>query len=140
MGPSPPRTFSYLVGIHRSGSQSPTGRGTKGYVAYDIDHRRLVFLKDYWYAVHGTVHPEADVYRKLKDARVRYVATLVAGGDVVDSEGEQETLRRDLLAPNSKPLVKRHHRFVVEQVGIRLHEYKEDWELMHAVFCALVGE
>ena len=139
-GTSPPRTFSYLVGIHHSGSPSPTGRGTKGYVAYDIDHRRLVFLKDYWYAVHKTVHPEADVYRRLQAAGVQYIATLVAGGDVVDSEGKQETLTRYLLLDNRRPAVKRHHRLVVKEVGIPLREYQADSQLMLVVHCALLGE
>ena len=109
-------------------------------MAYDITRKRLSFLKDYWYAVHETVHPETDVYRKLKEAKVQFVATLVAGGDVEDDSGKQETFTRDLLSTNPNNSILRHHRFVVKQLGRKLEDYREGWELCYVVYCALLGK
>ena len=78
------RTHAFLIGRHHFGTRSPTGCGTKGFIAYDIDRNRLSFMKDYWYAVRETVHPEAEVYKKLNATEVRFAATLVAGGDIAD--------------------------------------------------------
>ena len=42
----PPRRF--LIGKPRSGSQQPTGRSSRGYIAFDPEQRRIYFLKDAW--------------------------------------------------------------------------------------------
>ncbi len=39
---------TYVIAKHRSVIRSPTGRGTKGYVAYNVKNNLLVFIKDYW--------------------------------------------------------------------------------------------
>lgn len=58
------KTRAFLVGLPRHATRSPTGRGGKGFVAYDLDNatERCVFLKDYWYALGESVwHPETEV-------------------------------------------------------------------------------
>ncbi|EKM50224.1 uncharacterized protein PHACADRAFT_188541 [Phanerochaete carnosa HHB-10118-sp] len=71
-------------------TSSLTGRGGKGYIAYDVDRRRLVFIKEYWRADHPTVHPEVEVYKRLRGAGVTKVATAIAGGCWLVAAGQED--------------------------------------------------
>ncbi|EKM49689.1 uncharacterized protein PHACADRAFT_265259 [Phanerochaete carnosa HHB-10118-sp] len=143
-----PRTYTYIIGRHRSGSRSPTGRGGKGFIAYDVDRARLVFIKDYWCADHPEVHPELEVYRKLNTARlangspISHIATAIAGGDVDGPKG-QVTLTQEYLPvterTKGKPARRFHHRFVVWQVGRPLETYANSLELVGYVYQALLA-
>ena len=136
-----PRTHAFLVGAPRHCTRSPTGRGGKGFVAYDLDRDQCSFLKDYWYAISDSVHPETEVYQRLNATGVRYVATLVAGGDVGRSpDSKQETLTQNYLPEEGGPCARRHHRFVVEEIGRPLETYGVALELFDAVFRAVIGE
>lgn len=110
-------------------------------MAYDLDRDQCSFLKDYWYAISDSVHPETEVYQRLNATGVRYVATLVAGGDVGHSpDSKQETLTQSYLPEEGGPCARRHHRFVVEEIGRPLETYGVALELYNAVFCAVIGE
>ena len=132
----PPRTHAFLVGYPRHCTPSPTGRGGKGFVAYDLDRDRCSFLKDYWYALSDSIHPETEVYQKLNANKVLCVATLVAGHDV----GSQETLTQKYLSEKERPPACRHHRFVVEEIGRPLETYLTAHELCKVITRALMGE
>ena len=113
-------------------------------------------MKDYWYTVHDTVHPEAKVYKKLKEAGVPFVATLVTGGDVhdvsapksggaVDKVSVEEPSRQETFMPSkalteNELLKRRHHRIVVEEIGRPLKEYPASGRLILFVYGALTGE
>ena len=133
-------THAFLMGIPRHSTRSPTGRGGKGYVAYDLDHNRCAFLKDYWYTVDDSVHPETEVYQRLRAHQVRFVASLVAGGDVGQPPAFQETLTQDHLPIEGRPAKRRHHRFVVEEIGRPLETYRSDRQLLRTVSRALIGK
>ncbi|KIP02263.1 hypothetical protein PHLGIDRAFT_96169 [Phlebiopsis gigantea 11061_1 CR5-6] len=135
--PRPEKTHAFLVGLPRHGTRSPTGRGGKGFVAYDLDRGRCSFLKDYWYPLSPSVHPETEVYKKLNANNVRYVATLLAGGDVGCPSALQETLTQEYLPEKQRPAVRRHHRFVVAEIGRPLETYDTGIELYDIVSCAL---
>lgn len=136
------RTFTFLVGTPRHATRSPTGRGGKGYVAYDLDRNKCAFLKDYWYALSKTVHPETEVYQRLRAHQVSNIATLVAGGDVGHSSALQlqETITQDYLPIEGRPAKRRHHRFVVKEVGRPLETYRTDRQLHKIVSHALIGK
>ena len=134
--PNAPRTHAFLVGYPRHCTRAPTGRGGKGFVAYDVDRDRCSFLKDYWYDTSNSVHPETEVYQRLQAKKVPHVATLVAGHDVAS----QETLTQNYLMEEGRPSGRRHHRFVVEEIGRPLETYKTARQLCLAVLCALLGE
>ncbi|OSD02249.1 hypothetical protein PYCCODRAFT_1467912 [Trametes coccinea BRFM310] len=64
------------------------GRGTRGYVALDVNTRRFTFLKDCWRPFYEGVDPEGHYLELLneeaaKDRRVR-VPAVIAHGDVAD--------------------------------------------------------
>ncbi|EJF56423.1 hypothetical protein DICSQDRAFT_141278 [Dichomitus squalens LYAD-421 SS1] len=77
-------THHFLVGkpVFRAGGTA--GRGTRGYVALDCQTRQFVWLKDVWRAAYMVASREGDVLRKLNEAGVEQVPTLVCHGDVCD--------------------------------------------------------
>ncbi|PIL32462.1 hypothetical protein GSI_05164 [Ganoderma sinense ZZ0214-1] len=89
--PSEDGTRDYLVGKPMFGASGALGRGTRGYVAYDCNTRRFVWLKDAWRASYMATDSEGDVLAKLNAANVENVPTLVCHGDIRD----QTTISRD---------------------------------------------
>ncbi|TBU40239.1 hypothetical protein BD309DRAFT_927514 [Dichomitus squalens] len=78
------RSRAYLVGKPTFRSPEVLGRGTRGYVAYECDTGRFVWLKDVWRASYILTKTEGEVLRKLNAAGVSRVPTLVCDGDVHD--------------------------------------------------------
>ncbi|TBU23670.1 hypothetical protein BD311DRAFT_868640 [Dichomitus squalens] len=78
------RTRSYLVGKPTFLAADVTGRGTRGYVAYDCETGRFVWLKDVWRASCKIAETEGQILRKLNAAGVQRVPTLICEGDVRD--------------------------------------------------------
>lgn len=74
--------IQFLIGKHTTGSLSPTGRSTRGYVTFNMRTKLLCFLKDAWRPNTPRVPIELEVYRILKAYEVSHVATAIAGGDV----------------------------------------------------------
>ena len=74
----------FLVGKPTFRADSVVGRGTRGYVALDCETNRFVWLKDVWRAAYAIPVPEGDMLRRLNDAGVENVPTLVCHGDVDD--------------------------------------------------------
>ena len=130
----------FLIGKPTSVSYSATGRGTKGYVAYEVGQSRLVFLKDSWRW--ESSRPEHEVYMQLKVSEVRNVAILVCGADVQGSGGQVRATRtQEFFAKGELDKLKRvHYRLVVEEIGTPLPEaYRESLDLCAFVFHALRG-
>ena len=136
------RKKTYLVGRHVSGHYSPTGRCTKGYVAFDLEDNELVFLKDQWRSV-GAKHTELETYQELHKYGVKCIATVLAGGDVVDDDDAavQSTIsQRYLKMPRRKrPLERIHTRLVTREIARSLDDYMDSVELIYVCTQALVG-
>lgn len=105
----------------------------------------MVFLKDYWCPNLKGVHPELETYARLRESRVQYVATALAGGIVLGPNGQpqttvtQERLRTIPHDESSVPPPEAfHYRFVVREIGQPLETYNCSshlWEIItHAVF------
>ncbi|CAL1708580.1 unnamed protein product [Somion occarium] len=66
-------------------SESPCGRATRAYAAYDISGDRLVFLKDSW-RVEDEEDPgicsEAEIYEELNKCEVPFLPHVIHAGDV----------------------------------------------------------
>ena len=67
------------------------GRGTRGYVAVDCESGAFMWLKDAWRAYCILADPEGNALRKLNDAEIINVPTLICHGDI----GDQVTLTPD---------------------------------------------
>ncbi|EPS97531.1 hypothetical protein FOMPIDRAFT_1128318, partial [Fomitopsis schrenkii] len=130
--PVPPREF--LVGKPLFMSNSPTGSGTKGFIAYDVAEDRLVFLKDCWRPEVETYHPEGEVYLHLHSHHVHYIATPVGAGDVVDDCGGIHTTRAEKFVGGPRW---RHYRLILEEVAMPLEEYTTSYEFVDVMYCAV---
>lgn len=132
------------VGRYWSGSRSPTGRGSKAYIALDVKRSRLVFLKDYWCARHPTVHPELEIYERFRKAEKppSYVAHCLGGGPVLTDGREQVTLTQSLLERiwiSSVPVERCHYRFVLQEVGRPLETFKNSEQLIDLIYQAFLA-
>ncbi|KAJ3491198.1 hypothetical protein NLI96_g874 [Meripilus lineatus] len=110
------------------------GRATRGYIAYDMDNKRLVFLKDYWQPVSTSYHSELDTYTKLKQAGVENIATPLGGGRL-----EHKTITQEYLSEVQGASYdgREHYRFAVLEIGIPLEEYEEPLEMVTAILDAV---
>lgn len=126
-----------LIGKPCVGHQSPTGRCTKGYIAFDLKDEKFVFLKDCWRLDHKKVVPEMVTYKKLRDEQVENIPEVKYGGDVYNpSGGLQRTLAHRSLRGYCPHI---HTRLVLEEIGRPLSEYVDSHELIQVVGGALEG-
>ncbi|TFY54577.1 hypothetical protein EVJ58_g8777 [Rhodofomes roseus] len=135
---------SFLVGMRCFAADSPTGRGTKCFIAYEVSRQRLVFLKDYWRP--ETVHPdrrEGDVLKLLRTRNVKFVPTPIAAGDVYNSEDgldvqktrTQEHLNKDKTTKREHP-AQVHYRLVVKEIARPLDDHHDPYQLVKVLFFA----
>lgn len=126
-----------LVGRPCVVHSTPTGRETKGYVAFDLADKKFVFLKDSWRVVHKKVEPEISIYAHLHKNHVSNIPTVLYGGDVyTSSDTRQETHTQTELDGFCGYI---HTRLVMKEIGRPLSEYKNSHELVVATGDALKG-
>ena len=137
--PKPPKT--YLVGRPVSTQSSVTGRSTKAFVGFDLEEKRLCFIKDCWRPLANRIRPEWEVYKRLSEYGVKWVATAAAGGDVGSPDNRQLTVTQDHIPDdgNPKPVQRAHCRLVTREVGRALDTYRDSAELMLLTSHALLG-
>lgn len=98
-------------------------------------------MKEQWRANAVGVHPEVETYLRLRKHGVRYVATVVAGGDVVDSIGLQKTVSQRFFDKEGIVMSERiHTRLVIKEVGRPLESYAFSGDLIAIVREALIGQ
>ena len=130
----------YLVGKPYYTQKGMAGRGTRGYVALDLETGRFVWLKDAWRAAYDLVDKEGDILQRLKDANIKHVPTLVCHGDLLG----QTTVSYDKWStffPGKKCPMKphRHYRLVVKEVGKPLHEFEDGAHLVLCMLSVVIG-
>ncbi|OBZ74038.1 hypothetical protein A0H81_06280 [Grifola frondosa] len=140
-------TRYFLVAKPQFTAPGLAGRGTRSYVAIDIEEKVFVHLKDQWRYDFPNVLREGDVLEMLNYAGVSNVPTLVCHGDV--REQCTETQDRWTALPESVPGIslqdtnndkeewkpyppKRHmhYRIVEKEVGKSLKEFKDSLSLV----------
>ncbi|EPS95080.1 hypothetical protein FOMPIDRAFT_1133186, partial [Fomitopsis schrenkii] len=134
----------FVVGRCYFASNCATGRCTKGYIAYDVCGRRLVFLKDCWrsYVDDESTPSEGFMLDYLRRKNVPNVPTPLAYEDVGIHEGAcQETYTQHLLATHEetgrRPIVQRHYRLVVREIGRPLEDHRTPKELAGGIYDAI---
>ncbi|KAI0690803.1 hypothetical protein BC835DRAFT_161772 [Cytidiella melzeri] len=125
----------YFIGKHSVTSYSPTGRATKGYIAFNQQKLRLCFLKDYWVPNTRRIRPELTVYKRLQETGVRHVATALGGGYVAN----QCTVTQKYLVGDEVLLQYRHYRLAMDELARPLENYKSSSEMILVVYDALQG-
>ncbi|KAI0631773.1 hypothetical protein C8Q77DRAFT_1159518 [Trametes polyzona] len=90
--PSSDRVFRYvrdmihyfLVGKPVFYASGMAGRGTRGFIAWDCQRRRFVWLKDAWRAHYSLVDQEGAILRELNAKGVTYIPTVYCHGDILN--------------------------------------------------------
>ncbi|EJF59457.1 hypothetical protein DICSQDRAFT_108854, partial [Dichomitus squalens LYAD-421 SS1] len=131
------KSHAYLVGKPTFCPPELLGRGTRGYVAYECETGRFVWLKDVWRASYMLTKTEGEVLRKLNAAGVPHVPTLVCDGDVRDQATITADWRRAKSLPDGILRQHRHHRIVVEEVCMPLDKFRYGRQLIAVVYDCL---
>ena len=132
----------FLIAQPVTAHNSPTGRCTKGYVAYDLEEKRQCFLKDQWRTYTRHARPEWKTYQHLHSKGVKGIATAIAGGDVGPRGCPQRTqtqLVYNLLKLGPRREARVHSRLVTLEIGRPLEDYVDSVELFTACTHAFVG-
>ncbi len=74
----------FLVGKAVFVAPGMTGRGTRGFVAWDVTGQRFTFLKDAWRPHYENVSTEGKVLRDLRSAGVKNTPTYVCDAELGD--------------------------------------------------------
>ncbi|KAI0323684.1 hypothetical protein GY45DRAFT_1401272 [Cubamyces sp. BRFM 1775] len=75
-------TQTFLVGGPSFHAPGMSGRGTKGFVAWDCQRERFVWLKDAWRLDYEEMEREGDILQRLNDLEVANVPTVICHGDI----------------------------------------------------------
>ena len=142
--------FDLIVQLPFSDCQSLIGRCTRGYAAYHVQEKRLVFLKDCWRVDDENTKSEVDIYRLLfaKDKNVSGLPDVIALGDVLHDGQLQTTLTQELANdPEPEPwflgchkLDKLVHVRIVQELAIPLESAKNSKEAVTSIRDAVVCE
>lgn len=133
------KSQAFLIGMPSFFSYSPTGRATKGFVAYDLLKDKLRYLKDAWRPFVKSTHPELGTYTRLQAFDVKCVATALGGGDVKhwpSGERVQVTLSHPT---RPKGIERVHHRLLLQQVGRHLETCEHALDVVIALAAAVSG-
>lgn len=129
----------FLIGNHHYSTSCLTGKGTKGYIAYDLAGETFCYLKDSWRD--PARRPEHEIYHKLHTAQVENIATCVVGGDVLPVDKQSTKTQRYFQDEKARyGSDRRHYRMVLREVGLPLTGYRNSAELCVLIYNAFQGE
>jgi len=122
-------------------ARSPFGRATRPMLAFDMETREIVFLKDYWRADVDGMEKEGEIYALLESNRVPNIAPFGKGNDVRDHTTLTHTLRDEKWACWSRDMVVlRHYRMSLNVVARPLTSFCSSWEFVSAIADAMQGK
>ena len=102
-------------------------------MAYCLEQKRWVFLKDMWKDASPLVHFELDVYKRLQG--VNFIPTAIGGGILGG-----RTKAQDFLPATASLAARVHCRLVLKEVARPLEDYENAQHLIAIVSDALTGE
>jgi len=122
-------------------ARSPFGRATRPMMAYDMESREIVFLKDYWRADVDGMKKEGEIYALLESNNVPNVAPFGNGNDVRDHTTLTHTFRDEKWACWSREMVLlRHYRMSLGVVAQPLITFSSSREFVGAIADAMEGK
>ncbi|KAI0645199.1 hypothetical protein C8Q79DRAFT_757799 [Trametes meyenii] len=143
------KTRAFLVGKPHFIADGLAGRGTKGYVAIDLDDSDgpFVYLKDAWRVAHPRMRQEGEVLAYLADptvgSPVKNVPTLVCHGDVplqvTDTQRVWKDKHPDAEADECPLKTHHHYRMVVKEVGLPISTFCSGVELVFMIVNCIIA-
>ena len=94
-------------------------------------------MKDYWRPDSLRITPEIQIYKELRDANVRHVATVAAGGDL---EGQTTRTQESLRGRPYTPTKRVHCCILLNELARPLEDYENSESLVTIVYHALLGK
>ena len=136
-GPDPRGRENYCFLIAKPQTPAPSlfERATKGYIAFNTATREFVFLKDSWRSEKQT--PEYDTHRRLQNAGVPHIATLLCGGDVRTKWMDEKQITRTSVFFHRRSRI--HTRLVCKEIGEPLRKFRNSMHLISAVLRSMIG-
>ncbi|RPD69389.1 hypothetical protein L226DRAFT_539896 [Lentinus tigrinus ALCF2SS1-7] len=129
---SPLARHELLIGKPASVKGSLVGRGTRGFVAYDLTSQQVVFLKDSWRPDSEDIRSEFDNYLLITESKKiknnLHIPTLLGGGDVKYNGVVQRTR---IPTTRYHPFI--HFRLILKEVCRRLEDFKNSYQLLRVV-------
>lgn len=124
---------------------TPPGRATRGFKAYDILEKKVVFLKDSWRIDLPDILAEGITYGMLNAARAHHIPHCIASGDISTvkyhaTKTHQYIHEKWAVCHPPHFIPHRHHRISLDVVGRVLTEFWSSSEMVSAVRDALIGE
>jgi hypothetical protein len=122
-------------------ARSPFRRATRPMLAFDMETREIVFLKDYWRADVDGMEKEGEIYTLLESNRVPNIAPFGKGNDVHDHVTITHTLRDEPWACWSRDMVYlRHYRMSLNVVARSLTSFCSSREFVSAIADTMQGK
>ncbi|KAI0648685.1 hypothetical protein C8Q79DRAFT_924162 [Trametes meyenii] len=144
----PRKARAFLVGKPHFIADGLAGRGTRGYVAIDLEDPAgpLVYLKDAWRVDHPRMRQEGDILSYLtgsEGGKVNYVPTLICHGDVdgqvTASQAVWKAKHPDAKDEDCPLKTHRHYRLVVKEVGLPITEFRSGMELVYYIMICITA-
>ena len=122
-------------------ARSPFGRATRPMLAFNMETREIVFLKDYWRADVDGMEKEGEIYALLESKNVPNIAPFGKGNDVGNHTTITHTLRNEEWACWSREMVLlRQYRMSLDVVARHLVLFKSSKEFVSAIADAMEGK
>ncbi|KAL6308518.1 hypothetical protein BKA93DRAFT_702813, partial [Sparassis latifolia] len=141
-----PRSRYFLVGKPHFQASGMTGRATRGYIAYDCQGEKFVFLKDVWRVDLPDIEKEGYIVQSLNDAEVANVPTMVCHGDILEVEDDGNAVRierqqtktdtywHESCSGQMNPIkAHTHYRLVVAEVCRPLSDFENALQLVRII-------
>ncbi|KAF9551897.1 hypothetical protein CPC08DRAFT_699025 [Agrocybe pediades] len=122
-------------------SLSASGRGTKGYAAYDPDSDRIVFVKDSWRSTEPSIVKETDTLRSINAAGMTDRVPVLLCGDDLDGRWQSTVTAKYSQQKWNVGKVRWddyriHTRFATDKVGRPVEQFKTSKNFLTAVYDA----
>jgi hypothetical protein len=124
--------------------RSPFGRGTRGFVAWDVTEREIVWIKDYWRVNAEGMEKEGDIYLDLHRHGVPHIPKFGRAGDIKSNElcttSNDRWVNETWACRTKESRTYTLYRVVLNEVGRDLISFDSSWEYTHAIADAVHGD
>ncbi|GBE78449.1 hypothetical protein SCP_0113380 [Sparassis crispa] len=127
-------TYKYIRPMPKCSLDSLVGHATRGCPVYDLQQRKVVYLKDTWRIFAEDLEKEGDILASLRTHNASYIPTVERHGDVLDHAMKTQALVYEPWNHAAQLLVAiqtghLHYRLVLREVARDLTSFTNTNEL-----------